>query len=215
MQNQGQNPTTTFIQMGAVATGYTWLSARWLQTHCDDPKRDLPPPLPQDKQEVEPAFDLLKSMVPVGRAALDNLNLPPPLAHSAHDAVDMGAALEKFIGGVYNTELPLTVALEDINEVGYIIYLIQLRCQPFRDCSYLHFVRTLQGFLVIAAFVQCLAKNGQEPQKIFTCLCGNQTAEDGFCLVRALLIDHNCSGLSWQYGCRQGGGGGRLPTALM
>ena len=48
-----------------------------LHNHCDDPKLGLPP-LPQDKQEVEPAFVLLKSMAATGRAALDNLNLPPP-----------------------------------------------------------------------------------------------------------------------------------------
>ena len=50
------------------------------------------------------------------------------------NAVVLGTALEKFIRGVYNTELPPTVAMEDITEAGYIIYLIQLRCQPFRDC---------------------------------------------------------------------------------
>ena len=48
-----------------------------LHNHCDDPKPVLPPP-PQDKQEVEPAFVVLKSMAAIGRAALDNLNLPPP-----------------------------------------------------------------------------------------------------------------------------------------
>ena len=111
------------------------------------------PPLPQGKQEVRPAFDLLKSMAAIGRAALDNLNLPPPLVHAAGDAVVLGTALEKFIRGVYNTKLPPTVALENIAEAGYIIYLIQLRCQPFRDCWYLHFVRTVQAFLVIAAFL--------------------------------------------------------------
>ena len=77
-------------------------------------------PVPQDKQEVEPVFDLLKSMAPVGQAALEMLSLPPPLAHAAHDAIVLGAALEKFIRGVYNTAL----ALEDITEAGYIIYLI-------------------------------------------------------------------------------------------
>ena len=70
------------------------------------------PPLPQDKQEVEPTFDLLKSMVAVGRAAPDNLNVPPLMVHAAHDAVVFGTALQKFVGGIYNTELPPTVALE-------------------------------------------------------------------------------------------------------
>ena len=74
-----------------------------LHNHCDDPKPVLPP-LPQDKQEVEPAFVLLKSMVAIGRAPLDNLNLPPPVVHAAGDAVILGTALEKFIGGVYNTD---------------------------------------------------------------------------------------------------------------
>ena len=121
------------------------------------------PPLPQDKQEVEPAFGLLKSMA----AALNNLNLPPPLVHAAGDAVVLGTALQKFIGGVYNTELPPTVALENIAEAAYIIYLIQLRCQPFRDCWYLHFVHTVQAFLVIAAFLQLPAKKGRGAQKFF------------------------------------------------
>ena len=103
-----------------------------LHNHCDDPKPVLPP-LPQDQQEVEPAFVLLKSMAAIGRAALENLNLPPPVVHAAGDAVVLGTALEKFMGGVYNTELPPTVALENIAEAGYIIYLIQLRSQPFRD----------------------------------------------------------------------------------
>ena len=63
-------------------------------------------------------------MAAIGRAALDNLNLPPPLVHAAGDAVVPGTALEQFIGGVYNTELPPTVALENIAEAGYIIYLV-------------------------------------------------------------------------------------------
>ena len=104
-----------------------------LHNHCDDPKPVLTP-LPQDKQEVEPAFVLLKSMAAIGRAALDNLNLPPPLVHAAANAVVLSTALETFIGGLYNTELPPTVALENIAEAGYIIYLIQLRSQLFRDC---------------------------------------------------------------------------------
>ena len=82
------------------------------------------PPLPQDKQEVEPALDLLKSMALVGRAALDKLSLPPPLAHAAHDAILLGTALEKFVGGVFNTQAPPTVAIKDITEAGDIIYLI-------------------------------------------------------------------------------------------
>ena len=97
-------------------------------------------------------------------------------------------ALEKFVGGVYNTQLPPKVALENIAEAGYIIYLIQLRCQPFRDCWYLHFVRTVHAFLVIAAFLQWLAKKGCGAQNFFACLCGNQRAEDGFCIVRTMVI---------------------------
>ena len=55
--------------------------------------------MPPKKKQVEPAFVLLKSMAAIGRAALDNLNLPPPLVHAAGDAVVLGTALEKFIGG--------------------------------------------------------------------------------------------------------------------
>ena len=36
-----------------------------LHNHCDDPKPVLPP-LPLDKQEVEPALVLLKSMAAIG-----------------------------------------------------------------------------------------------------------------------------------------------------
>ena len=163
-----------------------------LHNHCDDPKPVLPP-LPQDKQEVEPAFVLLKSMPAMGLAALDSQNLPPPLVHAAGDAVVLGTALEKFIGGVYNTELPPTVAVENIAKGGYILYLIQLRSQPFRDCWYLHFVRTVQAFLVIPVFLQWHAKKGCGAQSFFACLCGNQRAEDGFCLVRTMVINRNCS----------------------
>ena len=163
-----------------------------LHIHCDIPKPVLPP-LPKDKQEVEPAFDLLKSMVAIGRAAVDNLNMLPPLVHAAGDAVILGTALQKFIGGVYNTELPPTIAVENIAEAGYIFYLIQLRCQPFRDCWYLHFVRRVRAFLVIAAFLQWLAKKRRAAQKLFACQCGNQRAEDGSCLVRTMVIDRNCS----------------------
>ena len=77
-----------------------------LQNHSDHPKPILPP-LPQDNEEVAPAFDLLKSMAAVGRAR----SLPPPLADAAHKAVVLCTTLEKFIWGVYNTELPPTVAL--------------------------------------------------------------------------------------------------------
>ena len=153
----------------------------WLHNHYDDPRPALPH-LPQDKQEVEPAFDLLKCMAAIGRAAPNNLNLPPPLVHAVGDAVVLGTALEKFIGGVYNTEPPPTVAVENIAEAGYIIYLIHIRCQPYRDCSYLHFVRTIQAFLVIAAFLQWLAKNGHGAQKIFACLCGNRGQRTAFAL---------------------------------
>ena len=163
-----------------------------LHNHCDDTKPVLPP-LPQDKQEVQAAFGLLKSMADIGRAALDNLDLPPPLVHAAGDAVVQGTALEKFIGGGHNTELPPTVTLENIPKAGYIIYLIQLGCQPFRDRWYLHFVRTVQGFLVIAAFLQWLAKKGRWAQKFLACLCGNERAGDGLCLVRTMVIDRHCS----------------------
>ena len=73
-------------------------------------------PPPQDKQKVEPAFALLKSMAAMSGAAPDNLNLPPLLVHAAGNAVVLNTALEKFIGGGYNTELPPTVALESIAE---------------------------------------------------------------------------------------------------
>ena len=139
---------TSLVLQGELSHGVP----QELHNHCDDTKPVLPR-LPQDNQEVEPAFDPLKSMAAEGRAALDNLNLPPPLVHAAGDAVVLGTALEKFIGGVYNTELPPTVALENMVEAGYIICLIKLRCQPFRDCWYLHFVRTVRAFLVMAAFL--------------------------------------------------------------
>ena len=116
-------------------------------------------------------FVLLKSMAAIGRTPLDNLNLPPPVVHAAGYAVVLGMALEKFIGGVYNIELPPTVALENIAEAGYIIYLIQLPSQPFRDCWYLRFVHTVQAFLVIAAFLHWLAKKGCGSQ-IFLLVCG-------------------------------------------
>ena len=88
-----------------------------LHDHCNNPKLVLPP-LRQDKQEVEPAFDLLKSMAAICRAALDNLNVPPPLVHVAGDAVVLGTTLQKFIRGVYHTDLPPTVPLENIAEAG-------------------------------------------------------------------------------------------------
>ena len=163
-----------------------------LHNHCNDLKAVLPP-LPQDKQEVEPAFDLPKSMAAIRRAAVHNLNLPPPLVHAAGDALCLGTALEKFIGGVYNTELAPTVALENIAEAGYIIYLIQLRYQPFRDSWYLHFVRTVQAFPVIAPLFAVAGEKGVWGTKIFACLCGNQRAEDRFCLVRTMVINRNYS----------------------
>ena len=118
-----------------------------VQNHCDDSK-PIPPALPEDKQEVDPAFDLLKPMAQVGWATVDKLTVLPPVAHAAHDAVLLGTALGKLIRGV---------ALEDITEAGYIIYLIQLRCEPYRDGWYLHFVRTVEAFLVVAAFLQRLS----------------------------------------------------------
>ena len=45
-----------------------------LHNHCDDPTPVLSP-VPQDKPEVEPVFDVRKSMADIGRAAYDNLNL--------------------------------------------------------------------------------------------------------------------------------------------
>ena len=74
-----------------------------------------------------------------------------------------------------------------------MIYLIRFRCQAFRHCWYLHFVHTVRTFLGIAAFLQWLAKNEHGAQNFFACLCGNQRAEDGFCLVRTMVIDLNCS----------------------
>ena len=44
---------------------------------------------------------------------------------------------------------------------------------------------------MIAAFLQWLARNGHGAMKIVTCLCGNQRAEDGFCLFQTILIDRN------------------------
>ena len=47
---------TSLVLQGELSYGVL----QQLENHCDDPKPILPP-LPQDKQEVEPAFDLLKS----------------------------------------------------------------------------------------------------------------------------------------------------------
>ena len=94
-----------------------------LPNHCDHPE-PIVPTVPQNNEEDAPAFDLSKSMAAVGRAALDKRSLPPPLADAAHKAVVLSTTLEKFIWGVYNTELPPTVALKEIIEVGYIIYSI-------------------------------------------------------------------------------------------
>ena len=146
---------TSLVLRGELSYGVL----RELQNHCHGSKPVLPP-LPHNKQEVEPAFALLKSMAAIGRAALDTLNLPPALVHATSNAVVLGTALEKFIGGVYITELPPTVALENIAEARYIMYLVWLRNQSFRDCWDLHFVRTVQAFLVIAAFLQWRAKKG-------------------------------------------------------
>ena len=120
----------TLILQGGLSFGVL----QKVQNHCDNPKPILPPPANRFKQEVQPAFDLLKSMVAVGRAALDNTAMPPRLADTAHDAVVLGTTLEKFMGGVCNTKLPPTVALQYITKARYMIYLIRLRCQPFRDC---------------------------------------------------------------------------------
>ena len=58
-----------------------------------------------------------------------------------------------------------TVAVANITEAGYIVYVIHLRCHPLRDWWYLQFVHTVQAFLVIAALLQGLAKKGHGPQK--------------------------------------------------
>ena len=82
----------------------------------------------------------------------------------------LGTAFAKFLEGVYNTKLPPTVALENITEVGYIIYVIHLWSQRYWECRYLDFVRTVQAFMVIAAFLNRLAKKGHATQKLFNCL---------------------------------------------
>ena len=51
-----------------------------LHKYCSEPKPHSPP-YPEDKQEVEAAFDLLKALAAVGEAALDNSALPPPPPH--------------------------------------------------------------------------------------------------------------------------------------
>ena len=84
------------------------------------------------------------------------------------------------------------VALEDITEAEYIIYFIQLRCQPFRDALFLHLILTVRGFLMVAAFLQCLARSGHRRQKCHTCLCGNQSVGHGFCLLRKIVMHRNC-----------------------
>ena len=70
---------------------------------------------------------------------------------------------------------------------------MQLYRQPFRDCSYLHFLIIAQAFLVISTRLQRRAENGHGAQKLFPRLCGNQRAKDGFRLVRTIVIDRNCS----------------------
>ena len=134
----------------------------------------------------------MKSKAAIGRATRDNPILPPPLVHAPRDAVVLRTSLEKFIGRVYNTELPPMVALEDIVEARSIIYFIHLRCQPFRAIWSLHFVSTVQAILVMAAFVHSVSKNRHGAQKFLACLCGNQRAVDTFCLLRTLVIDCNC-----------------------
>ena len=48
-----------------------------LHKYCSEPKPHLPP-YPEDKQEVEAAFALLKALATVGEAALEYPASPPP-----------------------------------------------------------------------------------------------------------------------------------------
>ena len=148
------------------------------------------------KTEVERTFEFSKLMAPVGGAALDNLNPPPPVAHGPHDARAPSfwvRRLKNSSGGFYNTEVLPTVAPEDITEAGYIIYPTKLRYTPFRVYWFLHFVLTGHAFLVIAAFLPWLGRNGYGAKKFLTCVRGNQSVEGVFCFVWAIVIDCNCS----------------------
>ena len=86
--------------MDGRAGGATWIGST-VPIQCACAKRSSHQG--SDRQYGGPAFDLLKSMAAVGRTAPDNLILPPPLVHAAHDAVVLGMAAEKFIGGGFIT----------------------------------------------------------------------------------------------------------------
>ena len=61
-----------------------------LQKYCNEPEPHLPP-YPEDKQELDAAFDLLKALAPVGGATLDNPAPPPPANHAAPQITEYGA----------------------------------------------------------------------------------------------------------------------------
>ena len=46
---------------------------------------------------------------------------------------------------------------------------------------------------MISRLLHLLAKTGHGAQNFFACLCGNDRVEHGFCPVRTMVIDRNCS----------------------
>ena len=85
------------------------------------------------------------------------------------------------MGGVIK-ELPPTVASEDIAEARYMIYLIELRCQPYLVCWYLHVARIVEAFPVIAAFLKRMTRNGHGAQKFFHACVATRGLSTAFAL---------------------------------
>ena len=136
-----------------------------LHRYCSEPKPD-PPPYPKDTQEVEDALHILKALAPFWEVALDNPAPPPPpnpcrprphsnghntcpisrwhLQHSTSPSVSLyHICLHLLLCTISacifcsSPHLLVSIALHYLCEAGYIIYLVHLRCQPFRDAWYL------------------------------------------------------------------------------
>ena len=100
-----------------------------LHKYCSEPKPDLRS-YPEDKEEVEAVIDLLKALDPLGKAAVDNLALPPPTPPTlaAQDYIVLGIEHARVLDGIYNRAHTPTIALQHMCEAGYIVYLMYLRC---------------------------------------------------------------------------------------
>ena len=87
---------------------------------------------------MEAVFDILNALAPIGEAPLDNPDLPPPppQTHAAQDCIVPGTPYAELLDGIYNKAHTRTVALQHMCEAGYIIYLVNLRCQPFPHASH-------------------------------------------------------------------------------